>query len=413
MAYSVNWLTRVITIPVTDLTLISGTRYELGMEAFLIELRRLEATEGLWAEQILDHTNSKPDFAGANYAAFDEVINGYTITFGPGPTRVDVTGSNNNVVDVLNVTGISVVPSNSTGLTNIREIRSISFLGKDGKGVCIAQTTGFDSTLYPTGSREQPCKTEANALAISDGAYRNIFVLEPLLLTQDYSAGQTFIGDNPLLIPITVGDVATYPLKDVTGCKFQDAFVQGELDTTNILWECVVGEITNANGFIYKSTFVGPVTVNANTSIEDCWISPTAIGQECTIDFDGNAVTVIISDWSAGRIRVKNMVAGSFIGMSGTGGRLIIDVANTGGTAVYAGAIDIDDTFAASVDVLKNTTTANAVWMQAKGMDLWAAHYYRRKHDKTANTITLYEADNVTPRTVFDADDTLTDITPQ
>lgn len=118
MAYSVNWVTKIITIPASDLTLVSGTRYSLSMSDFLIETRRLEAafSEGLWAPQVLDHTNPKPDFAGSDYAGFDEVINGYTVTFSAPATRVDLVGSNNNVVDVLNATGISVVPSNSAGL---------------------------------------------------------------------------------------------------------------------------------------------------------------------------------------------------------------------------------------------------------------------------------------------------------
>lgn len=118
MAYSVDWIAKTITIPVSDLTLVSGTRYRLLMSDFLNECRRLEweFTEGLWAPPILDHTNAKIDFAGADYAGFDDVLNGYTVTFSAPATRVDLAGSNNNIIDVLNVTGISVVPSNSAGL---------------------------------------------------------------------------------------------------------------------------------------------------------------------------------------------------------------------------------------------------------------------------------------------------------
>lgn len=45
--------------------------------------------------------------------------------------------------------------------------------------------------------------------------------------------------------------------------------------------------------------------------------------------------------------------------------------------------------------------------------DIHVAHFNRRKHDSTANTITIYAADKVTPLHVFDADDNLTDISPQ
>lgn len=118
MSYTVDWIAKVITIPVGDLTLISGTHYSLSMQDFHEEIRRLEwdFSEGLWAPQILEHTNTRLDFVGANYAPFDEIINGYTVEFGAGPTRVDLLGSNNNIVDVLIPTGISVVPNNSAGL---------------------------------------------------------------------------------------------------------------------------------------------------------------------------------------------------------------------------------------------------------------------------------------------------------
>lgn len=119
MAYSVDWIGKTVTIPASDLVLVSGSRYQLQMSAFLGEIRRLEAAfdEGLWAPQILDHTNPKLDFAGTDYAGFDEIINGYSILFEyPAITRVDLLGSNNNIIDVLTVTGTSVVPSNSQGL---------------------------------------------------------------------------------------------------------------------------------------------------------------------------------------------------------------------------------------------------------------------------------------------------------
>lgn len=118
MAYTVDWISKVISVPTADLTLVTGTRYSLTMSDFLAEIRRLEweFAEGLWALPILDHTNTKVDFAGVDYAPFDDLLNGYTVQFTGVVTRVDLLGSNNNIVDVLVVTGVSVVPSNSAGL---------------------------------------------------------------------------------------------------------------------------------------------------------------------------------------------------------------------------------------------------------------------------------------------------------
>lgn len=117
MAYSVNWTTdKVISVPTSDLVLVSGTEYDLNMSDFLIEIRRLESefTEGLSEPQILDHTNSKV-IAGITYFPFDEIINGYTVQFTGVATRVNLKGTNNNIVDVLVANGVTVVPSNSAG----------------------------------------------------------------------------------------------------------------------------------------------------------------------------------------------------------------------------------------------------------------------------------------------------------
>jgi hypothetical protein len=118
VSYTVNWLTKVITVPTTDLTLVSGTRYSLLLSDFLAEVRRLEwlFDGGLWAAAIIEHSDTRFDFAGADYAPFDEVINGYTVEFIGVVTRLDLKGSNNNLADVLVENCVQLVTFNSAGL---------------------------------------------------------------------------------------------------------------------------------------------------------------------------------------------------------------------------------------------------------------------------------------------------------
>jgi len=133
VAYSVDWLTKIVTIPTSDLTLVSGTRYSLDMADCLAEVRRLEwaFVDGLWAPAILSHANTRFDFAGVDYAPFDDFINGYTVVITGAATRVDLLGSNNNFVDVLIATGVTVVPSNSAGLQIVSVGSGISQQDKD------------------------------------------------------------------------------------------------------------------------------------------------------------------------------------------------------------------------------------------------------------------------------------------
>ena len=118
MPYTVTWNAKSIYIPLADMVSVGGDIYDLSMLAFHEEIRRLEweFDEGLAWPQILDHTNPRINFAGADYAGFDEIINGYAITFDPTVARVNLKGSNNNIVDIMVVNGVSVVPSNSAGL---------------------------------------------------------------------------------------------------------------------------------------------------------------------------------------------------------------------------------------------------------------------------------------------------------
>jgi len=65
------------------------------------------------------------------------MLNGYTLEFTGVATRVDLVGSNNNLVDVFIPSGISMVPSNSAGL-------QIYTLGGGLADVNIVQVNGID-----------------------------------------------------------------------------------------------------------------------------------------------------------------------------------------------------------------------------------------------------------------------------
>lgn len=126
MAYEVNWVTREITIPATDMVQVDGNDYELDADSFWREIRRLEweSTEGLWAPQILEHNDTRV-LAGTTYVPENKIINDYTIWMDPAAEKVFLRGDNNNIVDVLGYNGVSVIPSNSAGNT-IANIDSVA-----------------------------------------------------------------------------------------------------------------------------------------------------------------------------------------------------------------------------------------------------------------------------------------------
>jgi len=120
MAITVDWPNKLIQIPRADLTLISGTLYELDTDWFRLQLRALEDDEeGMVWPRTHDHVAGYT-VAGVTYAQKVEIINGYKIEFENGVYSVRLAGSNNNIFDVesgvLVQNQVQVIANNSAGL---------------------------------------------------------------------------------------------------------------------------------------------------------------------------------------------------------------------------------------------------------------------------------------------------------
>ena len=120
MAISIAWGTKVINVPKSYLTNISGTLYELDTEQFRLDLKDLEDSEEGMAHLDTHRHNTEVTIAGVTYARTIEIINGYSITFEDGYYSVRLVGSNNNIFDIqsgiLNQNLVQVIPTNSAGL---------------------------------------------------------------------------------------------------------------------------------------------------------------------------------------------------------------------------------------------------------------------------------------------------------
>lgn len=119
MAISVNWATKVITIPKADTTLVDAGPPEIrsyDVNTFRLDLKALEASEE--GMPFVDTHLHKPEvtLSGVTYARFVEIINGYTVTFEDGQYVVQLSGANHNLADVKNANQVSIVVQNSAGL---------------------------------------------------------------------------------------------------------------------------------------------------------------------------------------------------------------------------------------------------------------------------------------------------------
>jgi hypothetical protein len=113
---TVNWATKVISVPQADLLSLGGGVYQLDVDELRLSLKDIEdSEEGINFADTHRH-NTEVTLGGVTLARVVEIINGYTITFEDGQYAVKLVGANNNVADVTNVNQVSVRSNNSAGL---------------------------------------------------------------------------------------------------------------------------------------------------------------------------------------------------------------------------------------------------------------------------------------------------------
>lgn len=112
---TVNWNTKLVYVPQSFLTLVSGSLYELDLDAFRLALKAIEAGEGISYEDIHRHT-AGVTISGATAPLTVEIINGYTVEFENGAYRINIVGGNSNISDVTVLNTVQVASFNSFGL---------------------------------------------------------------------------------------------------------------------------------------------------------------------------------------------------------------------------------------------------------------------------------------------------------
>ena len=129
MSVSIDWITKVITIPQAYLTPLGGGIYELDIDQFRLDLRDLEDGETGVVFLPTHQHNTEVVLSGATYSRMILIINGYTITFEDGQYAVNAKGANSNIADVMNVNQVSLRSFNAAGLISVIDRSSTSPFG--------------------------------------------------------------------------------------------------------------------------------------------------------------------------------------------------------------------------------------------------------------------------------------------
>lgn len=121
MTISIDHATRQVTVEQSDLTLVSGSLYELDTNQFRLDVGTLMASEEfIYLPDPFSH-NTEVTVAGTTFARVIEMINSYDVTFENVSMTVRLAGSNNNLFDaesgiLTNQPLVNVIAQNSAGL---------------------------------------------------------------------------------------------------------------------------------------------------------------------------------------------------------------------------------------------------------------------------------------------------------
>lgn len=127
MPVSVNWATKIITVPADVMTLISGgggpgSLYELNVDTLHHALRDLEDDTTGMVFPVTHAYVGAVTLAGVTFAPLFQVINGYQVEFPEvslDRCTIRCVGANHNIGDVKVLNTVSLIIGNSAGLIQV------------------------------------------------------------------------------------------------------------------------------------------------------------------------------------------------------------------------------------------------------------------------------------------------------
>lgn len=405
MAITVDPLTFIINIPQADLTLVSGTIYELDTDWFRLELKAWEAggnglSEGITFQKTHDH-NTEVTIAGVVYARAIEILVPYSIEFQDAQYTVILKGSNNNIFDVENgilvQNQVQIISTNSAGLvvvdtgsgitpgdkTDIIEgvwdevLSGTNHLVPDSAATALRSATyiigsitldtinGDAGTGWAIGTHFQPSNNLTDALTIM--GYGNV---HDLVLENNITVGPTHDISN--LVVRTTGRMGVDVILDV-GCTsnnttFKNLNLSGEITSGNqiLVYDCSIGNLDNFRGIMNNVTFAqgSEITLDTWANI----IQGTAGGEPTNeVEISIGTAMLNVSHWT-GNLKLKGKTGTDRTVINCDSGNIIIDSTCIAGKIQLLGTgfLEADNSGpGCDVDIegfISNETITDAVW---------------------------------------------------
>jgi hypothetical protein len=404
MAVSIDWGTKIIFIPKSDLTLIQSVPTEIremNLNWFRLQLKDLEDSEAGMAFTDTHSHNTEVSLGGLTYARVIEILDPYTITFEDGQYAVNLVGANSNVGDKVNVNQVSVRSNNSAGMISSPEIQFASFDG----GITIDPINGTDSSIYPFGTSASPCKTMTNVIEIS--SYRGLkklyvlgnITISDILLSQ--LTGFEFVGNGHRACTITIDDV------QCNHCRFYDCNLEGVFGNGSFVevHDCVLNNMSNITMDAHDCFLSGTILLN-DTSATNFYSCVDGIpGSGAPILQLDSCANLGIWEYSGGLKLTNITTVGTNISVNFSSGRLLVDSTDTQGSIILRGVGSLSGTTGGTTinadGLIDRERIALAVWSEdtahhttadtAGAFMLILKKITSNKVTKAGDTITIYE----------------------
>lgn len=272
MALLLEWSTKIITVPKTELTLVSGTHYTITVDYWWQLLREANYdAEGMVFDTMYNSiapTSSTPRIV--------EVVNGYTVQFENGLYSVEFINGNTNFRDVEIKNTVSVGTNNTTGFIDPTFLEAGLFTGGLIVVDVINGVSGTDKTPQGgiIGTSQTPSNNfiDAKTIAVNRGLRDFLIINSATIVSVDFSVGYNFVGTTPF-VQLTLATSA-----DMTNCSMTNLTVVGELDGLNVVTRCTIGPVTNLSGFIEKCAFTSTASISGPTFVFECYSQVTGTG---------------------------------------------------------------------------------------------------------------------------------------
>ena len=380
---TVDYLTKIISVPQSFLTFVSGSIYDLDTNAFRLALADIQDSEEGIPEDTMFKHNTEVTVAGTTFARTFEIINGYSVEFEDGQYTIRLQGSNNNIFDVaagiLVQNQVQIVSANSAGLINAP---TIDLIGQQVLNEVFIDPTGEAGLEQAIGNFKRPVNNLADAFTIATRDDINAYRIKgTFTLDRDYP-NWTFEGwGSKTDVIINFGGFS------IDDTLFENIQLLGTMTGMAEFVNCDLGAIVGFSGLARHCGLSSTIQTAVSTTLTMTECYSLVAGTGTPVLDDGNNSQLNLRSYTGG-IQLDNFTAGSTGTIDLVSGHIIIDSTCTGGTLVVRGVGQLTDNSTGTTVISNGLVEGEDVSLVRK---ILANHM---ETDPVTGILTIYDDDD-------------------